>query len=151
MWFQWKKFRHTTPTRPMDRRNDPVEAVRAMIDQLTYLQLMVVLGMLSDELSWRYRVYRWQEIQQPEDTSSPPHLEGPPVIDGSTASGSEPGEEVAEEVPPPKVPTQTPRSTSPNWRGEPPWKRRRRCHPSHSIPRSVTSVYIVFADLVALT
>ena len=58
LWFQWKKFRHTTPTRPMDRRNDPVEAVRAMIDQLTYLQLMVVLGMLSDELSWRYRVYR---------------------------------------------------------------------------------------------
>ena len=110
-----RKFRHTTLTRPMDRRNDPIERVRAMIDQLTYLQLMVVIGMLSDELSWRYRMYQWQEVQPSADTPPPPQVEDP----------SEPEEEVAEEIPPPRVPTEPP-GPPPNWQGEPPWKRRRR-------------------------
>lgn len=86
-----RKFRHTTLTFPMDRRNDPIERVRAMIDQLTYLQLMVVIGMLSDELSWRYRMYQCQEVQPSADTPPPFEVEDP----------SEPEEEVAEEIPPP--------------------------------------------------
>ena len=110
-----RKFRHTTLTRPMDRRNDPIERVRAMIDQLTYLQLMVVIGMLSDELSWRYRMYQWQEVQPSADTPPPLQVEDP----------SEPEEEVAEEIPPPRVLTEPP-GPPPNWQGEPPWKRRRR-------------------------
>ena len=105
----------------MDRGGgeNPLETVRVSLGALTFLQLLMVIVMISDELQWRFRSFRWQEV--PVDATppreDPVEREGAEEPnDGSTVSGSE--------EPPMRGPRQ-PDGPPPGWQA-PPWKRQRR-------------------------
>ena len=87
---------------------------------------MMLIIMLVDEVQWRIREFRWQEIA-PENSESgnqtPPAVadgQNPGGNDGSTACGSDP-----ENPPAARRGPGQPEGPPPNWRPAP-WKRFRR-------------------------
>ena len=114
----------TSPPPIMDR--DRFEGLQTSFHECSIHQIMMLIVMLVDEVQWRIREFRWQEIA-PENSET--GNQTPPAVavgqnqvedDGSTASGSDPENPPAAR----RGPVQ-PSGPPPNWTPAP-WKRFRR-------------------------
>jgi len=121
--FLFKTKLDTSHPSIMDR--DRFESLQRSFHECSIQQIMMLIVMLVDEVQWRIREYRWQEIA-PENSESgdqaPPAVadgQNPGGNDGSTASGSDENPPAARQGP------VQPDGPPPDWRPAP-WKRFRR-------------------------
>ena len=125
--FEASCSRHNLSLSPlpiMDR--DRFEGLQRSFHECSIHQIMMLIVMLVDEVQWRIREFRWQEIA-PENSES--GNQTPPAVavgqnhvenDGSTASGSD-----LENPPAARRGPVQPPGPPPNWTPAP-WKRFRR-------------------------